>query len=121
MGRAHFHSVEYLTKQGSLESNHCFDVMDAPWKPGNVWPLQLLVRRRIQELLQRASKNPPNTVTPKEHAKLLPLPPLLVRIVLNDAIICDEDDWDHLALTSQRPQHVTEEKEQKHSAPPLTF
>ena len=76
--------------------------MDAPpWKPGNVWSLQLLVRRKIQKTLLKAVSL--NTLAPVERSQRLPLQPLLYRMVVNDAITLEFEDWFHLSMADRPP------------------
>ena len=77
------------------------EVMDAPWK--SMWPLQLLARRRIQEMLQNNTR--PDMPTPVQSANLLDLPPLLSRLVVSDAVELETTNWDHLAMLSVPPIH----------------
>ena len=78
-----------------------FDVMDAPWK--TMWPLKLLVRRRIQEIL--ANNTCPGGPTAVERASRLELPPLLSRLVVSDTVEVETENWDHLAMTEVPPIH----------------
>ena len=75
----------------------------------SVWSLERLVRRRIQDVLQEAMSV--GTLTPPDRARVLPLPPLLLKVVVEDAVKVWETDWDHLyhpPTTSRLPSHPTQ-------------
>ena len=70
--------------------------------------MKMLVRRRIQDVLQEAMR--PGTLDPPQRARLLPLPPMLYNMVVEDAIKVWDTDWDHLQgpPTEKRPSPTTQ-------------